>query len=136
MGEGEFRGMPLELILARNLISIISIAAFLTDADGDVVFYNDGAAEILGQRFEETGRLTRDQWDAIGPVTDAGDPMPGVHLPLTTALRENRPAHERFNIRGDHGGVVCVETSALPLIGPDGFAGAIVVFWPSAGGTS
>lgn len=132
--EAEFRGMPLELILARNLISIISIAAFLTDADGDVIFYNDGAAQILGQRFEETGRLTRDQWDAIGPVTDAGEPMREVHLPLTTALRENRPAHDRCNIRGDHGDVVCVETSALPLIGPEGFAGAIVVFWPSGDG--
>src|SRR5919106_3000815 len=32
---------PLELILARNLISIISIAALLTDSDGRIVFFNE-----------------------------------------------------------------------------------------------
>ena len=35
---------PLELILARNLVSIISLAAFLVDVEGDIVFYNDAAA--------------------------------------------------------------------------------------------
>jgi hypothetical protein len=37
-------GQPLELILARNLVSIISLAAVLVDAEGRIVFYNDAAA--------------------------------------------------------------------------------------------
>jgi PAS domain-containing protein len=46
---------PLELILARNLISIVSLAAFLVNVEGHVVFYNDAAAAIIGSPFEETG---------------------------------------------------------------------------------
>ncbi|MCP9490048.1 MAG: PAS domain-containing protein [Solirubrobacteraceae bacterium MAG38_C4-C5] len=40
---------PLELILARNLISIVQVAAFLTDAQGDVLFYDEAAGAILGR---------------------------------------------------------------------------------------
>src|SRR5438270_14029565 len=36
---------PLELILARNLVTIISLAAFLFDAEGRLVFYNDAPSE-------------------------------------------------------------------------------------------
>lgn len=124
---------PLELILARNLVSIIQVAAFLTDAQGDVLFYNEAAGETLGRRFEETGRLTVERGDAIGPVEAEGRPRADQLLPLTTALQENRPAHGRCRLAGDGGGVVTVEASAVPLIGPGGFSGAIVVFWPAGG---
>ena len=55
-------GRPLELILTRNLVSIISLPAVLIDADGRVVFYNDGAARIIGQPFEEMGAMSREEW--------------------------------------------------------------------------
>ena len=51
---------PIELILARNLLSTISTAAFLVDRAGDIVYFNDGAGELLGRRFEETGALETD----------------------------------------------------------------------------
>ena len=41
---------PLELILARNLLTSISTPAFLLDADAAVVFYNEAAAALLGPR--------------------------------------------------------------------------------------
>ena len=50
---------PLELILARNLISIISIAALLVDSDGRIVFFNEAAAEIIGAPFEEPSPLDK-----------------------------------------------------------------------------
>jgi PAS domain-containing protein len=123
-------GQNLLLILARNLIASVTVPGFVTDRDGSIVFYNDAAGELLGVRFEETGRLSREQWNAIGPVDPEGEPL-GTDAPLTTALKQNRPAHERFRICTDQRNVVMVETSALPLTGPDGFHGAIVVFWPS-----
>jgi len=123
-------GQPLILILARNLVASVTVAGFVTDAEGAVVFYNDAAGELLGRRFEETGRLTREEWRAIGPVDAAGHPL-DADAPLTHVLKRNRPAHERFRICTDTLGVVMVETSALPLTGPDGFHGALVVFWPS-----
>jgi len=48
-------------------------------------------------------------------------------------LRHARgPAHQRFRICTDQRGIIEVETSALPLTAPDGFHGAVVVFWPAS----
>ena len=43
---------PLELILARNLLSSISTPAFLVDAEGMLVFFNEAAGALVGRRFE------------------------------------------------------------------------------------
>ena len=123
-------GQPLELILARNLIATVTVPGFVTDSDGAIVFYNEAAGELLGRRFEERGRLSRDQWEAIGPLDERGEPLES-EAPLTRALRNNRPSHGRFRICTDDSELVMVDTSAVPLFGPTGFVGAIVVFWPS-----
>jgi PAS domain-containing protein len=125
---------PLDLILARNLIATLAMPAFLVDNDGAVVFYNDAAGRLLGKSFEETGRLTRDEWGHIGPVDEEGNPVEHERLPLTVALREGRPAHGRFRICTDERSVVEIETSALPLVSDETFHGALVVFWPVRGG--
>lgn len=122
---------PLELILARNLISIISLAAMLVDTDGAIVFYNEAAAEVLGARFEETGRIPRDAWrDEIGPFDERGDRLPTENLPVTVALRDARPGYGRFHIRSANGSLTPIEATALPLVGSVGPHGALVVFWP------
>ena len=125
------RGQPLELILARNLVSSVRLAAFLVDADGHLAFYNEDAAAILGRQFEDIGRLPREQWNAeFGPLDDHDRPLPSDRLPLTIALREGRPAFGQFRIRADQG-VIDIEAGALPLVGPTGYQGAIVVLWPA-----
>ena len=48
---------PLELILARNLMSALSTPAFLVDEGGVLVFYNEAAGTLLGKRFEELGTV-------------------------------------------------------------------------------
>ena len=122
---------PLELILARNLLSSLSTPAFLVDAEGQVVFYNDGASTLLGRRFEEGGPMPAAEWTAtFGPFTQDGEPIPFERLKLTRALRGNRPAHARFAIRSLSGVRHTIEASALPIVGAGGFHGAIVVFWP------
>jgi PAS domain-containing protein len=120
---------PLELILARNLVSIISLAAFLVDVEGDIVFYNDAASAIIGSPFEETGTLTREQWNArLQPSDEHGAPLPADQLPLAVAVREGRPVYARFRI-GRASGPREIEAGALPLVGPAGPHGAIAVFW-------
>jgi PAS domain-containing protein len=127
----EVEEQPLELILARNLISIISLGAMLVDTEGAIVFYNDAAAEVLGARFEETGRIPQKSWRTeIGPFDEHGRRLPTKVLPVTVALRDARPGYGRFHVRSANAGLIPVEVAALPLIGSAGHHGALVVFWP------
>jgi PAS domain-containing protein len=121
---------PLELILGRNLISIISIAALLVDADGRIAFFNEAAEEVIGAPFEEIGVLEQDEWSArYGPFGSDGKPVPPDELPVAIAVRESRPAYGHYLVRAETG-MLEIEIGALPLSGPAGYHGAIVVFWP------
>jgi PAS domain-containing protein len=121
---------PLELILARNLVSIISLAAVLVDVEGALVYYNEAAAEVIGSRFEERGLIPRADWSAeMGPVDAEGTPIPLDDLPLTAALRDGRPGYGQFFIRAE-GGLLEIVAGTLPLVGATGNHGALVVFWP------
>jgi PAS domain-containing protein len=120
---------PLELILARNLVSIVSLPALLVDVEGRIVFYNDAAAEVVGSPFEAIGTMSREEWtERFGPFDEQGAPLAADELPLTVAVREGRPAYGRFRVKGDRG-LLEVEAGALPLLGPAGYHGAMVFFW-------
>ena len=122
---------PLLLILARNLVTNLALPALLTDANQRLIFFNDAAALILGQSFEEVGRLRRDEWATrFGPFNKDGHPAPIDSLPLSVALREGRPSQGRFRIRTHDHRMIDVEVTALPLIEPGRFEGAVVVLWP------
>ena len=122
---------PIELILARNLLSSLSTPAFLASGPGEIIFYNEAAARILGQRFEETGKLSPQEWtNTFGPFAEDGQPIPLEQQPLTIALRANRPGHAVYRIRSLTGAEREIEASGLPIVGIDGFQGAMVFFWP------
>lgn len=122
---------PLLLILARNLITNLALPGFLADPDGRLLFFNDAAADLLGRRFEEVGQMPQEEWAReIGPFDDKGNPLAVDGLPLATAVREGHPAQGRFYVRFDGGGLREVEVSALPLLEPGFYEGALVVFWP------
>jgi PAS domain-containing protein len=122
---------PLELILARNLMSTLSTPAFLVDEGGLLVFYNDAAGSLLGKRFEELGVVGPEEWAPLfGPFDDGGEPIPYDELPLVEAIREGRPAHAELKIRSTDGTGHAVEVSAFPILTAHGSQGAIAVFWP------
>ncbi|HWB69505.1 MAG TPA: PAS domain-containing protein [Solirubrobacterales bacterium] len=124
---------PLELILARNLMSALSTPSFLVDQGGVLVFYNEAAGMMLGKRFEELGTVGPQEWGAMfGPFDPQGEPIPYDELPLVVAVRNGRPAHADFEIRSTDGTMHSVEASAFPILTTHGSQGAIAVFWPSA----
>lgn len=124
---------PLELILARNLMSALSTPAFLVDEGGVLVFYNEAAGTLLGKRFEELGTVGADEWGSLfGPFDDSGEPIPYDELPLVIAVRNGRPAHANFEISSVDGVRQQVEASAFPILTAHGSRGAIAVFWPAA----
>jgi PAS domain-containing protein len=126
---------PLELILARNLLSSISTPGFLVDKDGMLVFFNEAAGALLGKHFEETGKMGPDEWSrAFGPYDRKGQPMDIEELPLTIALREGCPVHDSLTLQSVQGDRREVEVSALPLVATGGgFRGALAIFWPVGG---
>jgi PAS domain-containing protein len=124
---------PLELILARNLMSALSTPAFLVDEGGVLVFYNEAAGTLLGKRFEELGTVGPDEWGSLfGPFDERGEPIPYDELPLVIAVRNGRPAHADFEISSVDGTRQRVEASAFPILTAHGSQGAIAVFWPAA----
>jgi PAS domain-containing protein len=126
---------PLELILARNLVSSLSTPAFLVDEGGVLVFYNEPAGVLLGKRFEEVGKVGPGEWGAMfGPFDENGDPIPYDELPLVVSVRNGRPAHASFTIRSVDGSEHEIEASAFPILTPHGSRGAIAVFWPTSNG--
>ena len=127
----ELSSRPIELILARNLLSSLSTPAFLASGPGEIVFYNEAAGAILGQRFEETGKISAQEWTStFGPFAEDGRPIPLEQQPLTIALRANRAGHAVYRIRSLSGAEREIEASGLPIVGIDGFQGAMVFFWP------
>jgi PAS domain-containing protein len=122
---------PLELILARNLMSALSTPAFLVDEGGLLVFYNEAAGTLLGKGFDEVGHVGPGEWGGLfGPYDAAGETIPYEDLPVVRAVRAGRPAHASFGVRAFDGQVHPVECSAFPILTAHGSQGAIAIFWP------
>jgi len=123
---------PLELILARNLLTSISTPAFLVDQDAALVFYNEAAGALLGRSFEDVGRMSPEDWTSTyGPFKANGQPVELDELPTTRAVRDGRPAHAVFTIRSANGGKQEIESSAFPIVASEeGSSGAMIFFWP------
>lgn len=123
---------PLELILARNLLTSISTPAFLVDEHAALVFYNEAAGALLGRSFEDVGRMTPEEWTSTyGPFGPDGEPVDLDDLPTTRAVRDGRPAHAEFTIRSANGSKRKIESSAFPIVASEeGSSGAMIFFWP------
>src|SRR5687768_385454 len=126
---------PLQLILARNLLASLSTPAFLVDAPGDILFYNEAAGALLGRRFEGNGQMSAQEWlSTFGPFDPkTGDAIPLEEQAITKSLRANRPAHAKATIRSTDGVEHKIAVSGLPIVsGDDGFTGAMIFFWPES----
>ena len=123
--------MAIELILGRQLISYLGVPMFLVDPRGDLLYYNEAAEAVLGVRFEETGRMTREEWSHVFSPTDAdGDPIEPEDLPLVIALERGRPAWSEMFIHGLDENKRHIEVIGLPLIGLAGkHLGGLAIFW-------
>jgi PAS domain-containing protein len=124
---------PLQLILARNLLASLSTPAFLVDAPGDILFYNEAAGALLGRRFEGNGQMSAQEWlGTFGPFDPAtNEPIPLEEQQVTRSLRANRPAHAKAIIRSTDGTEHKIAVSGLPIVNEsDGFTGAMIFFWP------
>jgi PAS domain-containing protein len=127
-----------EVILARHFAECLAMPVFIVDPNGNLLFYNEPAEIILGQRFEETGAMPADEWGTVfSPLDDDGSPLALDHLPLMIALEKKRPAHRYMLIKGLNGIPRRIGVTAFPIIGQaNRFLGAIAIFWEETGDDS
>lgn len=124
----------IEVILLRQLASYLAVPIFIVDPAGTLLYYNEPAETLLGQRFEETGAMAQDEWaTSFRPIDSAGNHLPGEQLPLVRALAERCPAHATFWIEGLDGVRRHLSVTAFPLEGQSGrLLGAVALFWEVA----
>lgn len=125
----------IEIILTRQLASCMATPVFLVDPAGTLLYFNEPAERVLGQRFDEAGEMPVERWSTIfAPVDASGAPLPAESLPLVVALTECRPTHGHFWIRGLDHALRRIEVTAFPIVGvADRFVGAVAIFWEDPG---
>ena len=125
------RHKHLALIIARELASQLATATFIADADGELVFYNEAAEEILGRSYAEAGAMPASEWTSLFRIEDeGGTPVPLEKLPGGIALAEKRPAHARVCIVGLDGERRAISVTAMPLFAhPSEVVGMVAFFW-------
>lgn len=121
----------IEVILTRQLAGYLTIPVFIIDPDGNLLYYNEPAQAILGQRFEDTGEMAAEEWGSIfTPMDEDGRILAVDELPIIIALREHHPATRRFAIIGLDGMRRLIDVTAFPLDGiADRHLGAVAMFW-------
>ena len=124
---------PDEVLIARQLAASLTMPVFIVDPSGSLVYYNKHAEEILGRRFEDTGKMEASVWSRLFlPTDESGIPRLPETLPLMIALDERRPVHDRFWIRGLDNVSRLIEVTAFPLHNGAGrFVGGVAIFWDS-----
>ena len=121
----------IEIILSRQLADSLSMPVFITDTEGNLIYYNEPAEEILGKRFEESGVMPVEVWGKIfKPVDEFKNPLPPEELPLVKTLRNVYPYHKTFWIESLQGKTQKISVTSFPIIGRSGnFSGGIAIFW-------
>jgi PAS domain-containing protein len=119
------------LILMRQLASGLAVPLFLADERGEMIFFNEPAERLLGQRFDDVGELGPEERQRVFAFRDAdSQPLPEEQVPLTVAMAEHRPVHRRVWLRGFDGEDHEIEVTAFPLEGGGGhLIGGVAMFW-------
>lgn len=122
---------PIQLILARQLASSLAMPILIVDTEGRLIFYNEPAETILGQRFEETGEIAADTWSTLFALADEErKPIAQEDRPTMMALSERRPFSRTVWMQCGHRDWKHMSITAFPLIGEGRqFLGAQMVFW-------
>ena len=122
---------PIQLILARQLASTLAMPILIVDTDGTLIFFNEPAEVILGQRFQETGEIAADTWSKLFAIEDEErKAIAQEDRPTMLALSEKRPVSRTVWMQCGYREWRHVNITAFPLIGEaKQFLGAQMIFW-------
>jgi PAS domain-containing protein len=121
----------LVLIVARSFATKLATPTLIIDAHGDLVYFNDAAADVLGSSYLDIGALDASRWQELfQPRTLDEEPLTAAETPAGVALLERRPVHDSFAFRGLDGREREITVTAFPLFShPDEVVGAMSIFW-------
>jgi PAS domain-containing protein len=121
----------IEIILNRQLADCLSIPVFITDREGNLIYYNEPAEQIFGKRYDDTGEMPVSVWATIfKPVDEKGNVLSPDDLPLVKTLKNCKPYHKTFYIESLNGKIEKIAVTSYPILGrPSRFLGAVALFW-------
>lgn len=121
----------IEVILSRQWADSLTIPAFISDMEGNMIFYNGPAEEILGRRFEDTGPMPQSEWSHVfNPRRTQDDEVSPEEIALVRTLRTHQPAQGSLWIDSLDGKKHFLNVTSFPIIGmAGGNLGAIAIFW-------
>jgi PAS domain-containing protein len=122
----------LVLIVARSFATKLATPTLIIDANGDLVYFNDAAADVLGSSYLDIGELHASRWQELFQPRslDEEEPLTAEQTPGGVALRERRPVHDSFAFRGLDGREREITVTAFPLFShPDEVVGVMSIFW-------
>ncbi len=121
----------LVLIVARSFATKLATPTSIADARGDLVFFNDAAAAVIGRSYVDVGKLPASRWQELfQPRTMDEEPLTVEQTPGGIALLERRPVHDSFAFNGLDGREREITVTAFPLFShPDEVVGVMSIFW-------
>jgi len=121
----------IEVILSRHLADCLELPIFITDLNGNLIFYNESAEQILGRKFEDSGVMPAEEWSVIfNPQDENGKNLPPDDLPLMKTLKTGQPAQGNFYITSLTGETHHLAVTSFPLIGhAKRYVAAMAIFW-------
>jgi PAS domain-containing protein len=127
----ERRQPDLVLIVARSFATKLATPTLIADARGNLVYFNDAAAELIGRSYLDVGQLPASRWQELfEPRTFDEKPLTVEETPSGIALLERRPVHSAFAFRGLDGREHDITVTAFPLFShPDEVVGVMSIFW-------
>jgi PAS domain-containing protein len=127
----ERRQRDLVLITARAFATKLAMPTLIADADGDLVYFNEAAAAVLGSSLTDVDELPASRWtELFATETLDAEPLPLEKLPPGIALLEGCPAHDSLAMVGLDGVRRQVAVTAFPLLShPDELVGIMAIFW-------
>ena len=133
MAQTAHKSLP--LILAREFASNIATPVTVFDEFERLVFFNEPAEQILGQKHAEVGELAPHEWTRLFLVERLdGDPLGLDEMPVGIAHRDRCPAHDTLSFTTQDGSRHEIEVTAFPLLGrEDDYYGVVAIFWELRG---
>lgn len=122
---------PIEMILLRQVASYLAMPVWMMDGEGNLIYYNEPAEQLLGVQFDDVGPVHADEVGEMFRITDLeGEPIPDTDIPIVVALRKRVAYHRDVRFCGSDGVWRDVSVAAMPVEGQGGrFMGVFATFW-------